>query len=78
MPPPGRSRPDRWRATSGRASRVTGAPAGVLAHPAFTGIPAEQLARVHAPIGIEVGAETVQEIAVSIAAELVAVRRGAR
>jgi xanthine/CO dehydrogenase XdhC/CoxF family maturation factor len=34
------------------------------------------LARVHAPIGLELGAVTVPEIAVSIAAELVAVRRG--
>ncbi|MGC4004612.1 MAG: XdhC family protein [Pirellulales bacterium] len=36
----------------------------------------EQLARVHAPIGLEIDAVTVPEIAVSIAAELVAVRRG--
>ena len=35
------------------------------------------LARLHAPIGIDIGAETVEEIAVSIVAELVAVRRGA-
>lgn len=34
------------------------------------------LARIHAPIGYEIGAETVDEIAVSIVAELVAVRRG--
>src|SRR5439155_11900485 len=36
----------------------------------------EQLARVHAPIGLDIGALTVDEIAVSIAAELIAVRRG--
>jgi hypothetical protein len=35
----------------------------------------EQLAQVHAPIGLDVGALTVDEIAVSIAAELIAVRR---
>jgi xanthine dehydrogenase accessory factor len=40
------------------------------------GIPREQLARVHAPIGLEIGAVTPAEIAVSIAAELIAVRRG--
>ena len=41
------------------------------------GIPASQLARVHAPIGLEVGAVTPEEIAVSIVAELIAVRRHA-
>lgn len=40
------------------------------------GVPREKLARIHAPIGIEIGAETPEEIAVSIAAELIAVRRG--
>jgi xanthine dehydrogenase accessory factor len=40
------------------------------------GVPMETLARVHAPIGYEIGAVTVPEIAVSIAAELIAVRRG--
>jgi xanthine dehydrogenase accessory factor len=40
------------------------------------GVSAEGLARVHAPIGLEIGAVTVPEIAISIAAELVAVRRG--
>jgi xanthine dehydrogenase accessory factor len=37
-----------------------------------------QWARVHAPIGLPIGSRTVEEIAVSIAAELVAVRRGVR
>jgi xanthine dehydrogenase accessory factor len=36
----------------------------------------EALARVHAPIGLDVGAETPEEIAVSIAAEIIRVRRG--
>ncbi len=40
------------------------------------GIPIDNLLRVHAPIGFEIGAVTVPEIAVSIAAELVAVRHG--
>jgi xanthine dehydrogenase accessory factor len=40
------------------------------------GVSAEKLLRVHAPIGYDIGAVTVPEIAVSIAAELVAVRRG--
>jgi xanthine dehydrogenase accessory factor len=40
------------------------------------GLPREVLGLVRAPIGIEIGAETPEEIAVSIAAELVAARRG--
>ena len=41
------------------------------------GIAREKLERVHAPIGIAIGALTPEEIAVSIAAELIAVRRHA-
>jgi xanthine dehydrogenase accessory factor len=40
------------------------------------GVPRERLARIHAPIGVDIGAETPEEIAVAIAAELVAVRHG--
>ena len=40
------------------------------------GAAVEKLLRVHAPIGFEIGAVTVPEISVSIAAELIAVRRG--
>lgn len=40
------------------------------------GVPEEELRRIHAPIGVDVGAQTPEEIAVSIAAELVLVRRG--
>jgi xanthine dehydrogenase accessory factor len=39
---------------------------------------AARWARLHAPIGLDVGAETPEEIAVAIAAELVAVRRRGR
>ena len=38
------------------------------------GITEEQLAKVHTPIGLDIGAETPEEIAVSIAAEMIAVR----
>lgn len=40
------------------------------------GIPRERLLRVHAPIGLDIGAETPEEIALAIAAEIVRVRRG--
>jgi xanthine dehydrogenase accessory factor len=39
------------------------------------GIPQEQLDRVHAPIGLGINAETPEEIAVSILAEIIQVRR---
>jgi xanthine dehydrogenase accessory factor len=40
------------------------------------GLPAERLRAVHAPIGLDLGAETPEEIAIAIAAELVLLRRG--
>ena len=39
------------------------------------GVPAERLARVSAPVGLSIGADTPEEIAVSIVAEMIAVRR---
>lgn len=41
------------------------------------GISAEALARVHSPIGLKIGARTPEEIAVAVAAEMIAVRNGA-
>jgi xanthine dehydrogenase accessory factor len=41
------------------------------------GLPAQLFARVHAPIGLDIGAITPEEIAVAISAELIAVRRHA-
>ena len=48
----------------------------VLTHMAREGVVSEALERVHTPIGLDIGAETPEEIAVSIVAELIAVRRG--
>jgi xanthine dehydrogenase accessory factor len=41
------------------------------------GFAAEKFANVHAPVGLEIGAITPEEIAVAIVAELIAVRRHA-
>ena len=41
------------------------------------GIPAEKFKDVHAPVGLEIGAVTPEEIAVAIVAEMIAVRRHA-
>ncbi len=41
------------------------------------GIPDDLIRRAHAPIGLEIGAETPREIAVSILAEIIAFRQGA-
>jgi xanthine dehydrogenase accessory factor len=43
---------------------------------AETGIPEERLAALRAPAGLDLGAETPEEVALSILAELVQVRRG--
>ncbi|HWY74501.1 MAG TPA: XdhC/CoxI family protein [Verrucomicrobiae bacterium] len=41
------------------------------------GIAPEKFADVHAPVGLDIGALTPEEIAISITAELIAIRRGA-
>ena len=47
-----------------------------LARLSAWGIPKERLAAVKAPIGVDIGASTPAEIAVSVAAELIGVRSG--
>ncbi len=56
------------------ASRKRGA--GVLADLRADGVPEEQLGLIDVPAGIDVGAQTPAEIALSILATVVAVRRG--
>jgi xanthine dehydrogenase accessory factor len=41
------------------------------------GIPAAALRRIHAPMGLDIGAITPEEIAVAVVAEMIAVRRNA-
>lgn len=41
------------------------------------GVTREQFERIHAPMGLEIGAITPEEIAISVGAEMIAVRRGA-
>lgn len=50
----------------------------VLSRMAEEGFAQEWLDRIYAPIGLAIGAETPEEIALSIVAELVKVRRGGR
>lgn len=50
--------------------------AAVLEHLTEDGFPRERLDQVHTPIGLDIGAETPGEIAVSIIAELIMARRG--
>ncbi len=42
------------------------------------GVSPDKFAGVHAPVGLNIGALTPEEIAISIAAELIAIRRGAK
>ena len=41
------------------------------------GVSPEQLARVYAPVGLDIGAITPEEIAIAVVAEMIAIRRGA-
>ena len=50
---------------------------GIFKNLLAEGLPAHLFDRVHAPIGLDIGAVTPEEIAVAITAELIAIRRGA-
>ena len=52
--------------------------AGVLADLRADGVPEEHLELIDVPAGIDIGARTPAEIALSILAKIVAVRRGER
>jgi xanthine dehydrogenase accessory factor len=40
------------------------------------GVPREAFSKLHAPVGLDIGAETPEEIAISIAAEIIAAKKG--
>jgi xanthine dehydrogenase accessory factor len=66
-------------ATDARYIGMIGSKKKVLAamrHLHARGVPLDRLKSVHAPIGLEIGAVTAEEIAVSIVAQLIRVRRG--
>jgi xanthine dehydrogenase accessory factor len=50
--------------------------ATVLQHLKDEGFPPDELAKVRTPIGLDIGAETPEEIAISIMAEVIMLRRG--
>jgi xanthine dehydrogenase accessory factor len=47
----------------------------ILAHLSTKGVPKKRLEEIHAPIGLDINAETPEEIALSIMAEIIKVRR---
>lgn len=63
--------PARYVGMMGSRRKVT----GIFQELQKEGIPPESFAKVHAPIGLDIGADNPEEIAVSIVAELVACRR---
>ena len=50
----------------------------VLQHLVEDGADPDAVAAVHTPIGLDIGAETPEEIAVAIMAEIIGIRRGQR
>jgi xanthine dehydrogenase accessory factor len=73
---------DALQAVLGRGLRFVGLLASrpklvhIVAELEDRGVAPEELATVHSPLGLEIGATTPEEIAVSVLAEMIAVRRG--
>jgi xanthine dehydrogenase accessory factor len=65
--------PARYLAMIGSKRKVI----GVLRELEKEGVPRDRFERLHAPMGLDIGAVTPEEIAVSVAAEMIAVRRRA-
>lgn len=63
--------PARYIGMMGSKRKVT----GIFHELQKEGIPAERFERVHAPVGLDIGAQPPEEIAVSVVAEMIAIRR---
>jgi xanthine dehydrogenase accessory factor len=63
--------PARYIGMIGSKRKVT----GIFHELQMEGIPAERFHNVHAPIGLDIGAQTPEEIAISVMAEMIACRR---
>jgi len=63
--------PARYIGMMGSKRKVT----GIFHELQKEGIPAERLERVHAPVGLDIGAQPPEEIAISVVAEMIAIRR---
>ena len=63
--------PARYVGMMGSKRKVT----GIFRELLNEGIPAERLESVHAPVGLDIGAQPPEEIAISVVAELIAIRR---
>ena len=65
--------PARYIAMIGSKRKVV----GVIRELEKEGVPRAAFERLHAPMGLDIGAESPEEIAIPVAAEMIAVRRGA-
>ena len=65
--------PARYIAMIGSKRKVV----GVIRELEKEGVPRAAFERLHAPMGLDIGAESPEEIAIAVAAEMIAVRRGA-
>lgn len=63
--------PARYIGMMGSKRKVT----GFFAELQKEGVPAERFRSVHAPVGLDIGAQPPEEIAVSVVAEMIAIRR---
>jgi xanthine dehydrogenase accessory factor len=63
--------PARYVGMMGSTRKVT----GFFAELQKAGVPAERFRSVHAPVGLDIGAQPPEEIAVSVVAEMIAIRR---